>query len=265
MALREQPYIPLYVQDFLSDEKLRECSAESIGVYIMLMCVLHKQKEYGKLLLLQKDNKTSNKITNFAIKLSHHIPFDVVTIEKALHELYEEDVIQIEDDILFQKRMVKDGKLSNKRASAGKKGMKSRYSDSKKENVVTDFDITKSVTTSENEYVYENEDEIEIDNKKNKECEKSKIPKKEKPSKKQYGEYKHVRLTEEQYAGLITDFGENVIADYIRQCDEYVQSTGHKPYNDYNLVLRRWLKKAGYQSRGQPKEEKYDPYSEPIF
>ena len=42
MALREQPYLPLYVQDFLTDEKLNECSAESTGVYIRLMCIMDK-------------------------------------------------------------------------------------------------------------------------------------------------------------------------------------------------------------------------------
>lgn len=164
MALREQPYIPLYVQDFISDERLRECSAESVGVYIMLMCVLHKQKEYGKLLLLQKYNKTPNKISNFAIKLSLHLPFDAATIERALGELLEEEVVQIEGDALVQKRMVKDGELSNKRASAGKKGMGERYSNNKKEEVVTDFVITKTITNSENEIEYENEVEIENKN-----------------------------------------------------------------------------------------------------
>ena len=39
MALRDQPYLPLYVLDFLVDEKLAYCSAESTGVYIRLMCM----------------------------------------------------------------------------------------------------------------------------------------------------------------------------------------------------------------------------------
>ncbi len=54
MALRNQPYFPLYVQDFLTDEKLAECSAESTGVYIRLMCILHKSEEYGCILLKTK-------------------------------------------------------------------------------------------------------------------------------------------------------------------------------------------------------------------
>ena len=45
MALRDQPYLPLYVLDFLVDEKLAYCSAESTGVYIRLMCILHMLKQ----------------------------------------------------------------------------------------------------------------------------------------------------------------------------------------------------------------------------
>lgn len=87
-----------------------------------------------------------------------------------------------------------------------------------------------------------------------------------KPIKKAFGEYRHVKLSEEQHTKLISDFGEALIAEYIRRCDEYVQSKGpKKAYSDYNLALRQWLKKDGHQPRGQPKEEKYDPYSESIF
>ena len=123
MARRDQPYLPLYVQDFLTDEKLNECSASSTGVYIRLMCILHKQDEYGVILLKQKNKQTSDPIKNFAIKLTRMMPYDVGLIYDALVELVEEDVISIEgDDRLYQKRMVRDGQLSEVRASAGKKG-----------------------------------------------------------------------------------------------------------------------------------------------
>ena len=61
MALRDQPYIPLYVQDFMTDEKLNECSAESTGVYIRIMCLM--QITRGTI-LLQKYHKRYN-IKNF--------------------------------------------------------------------------------------------------------------------------------------------------------------------------------------------------------
>ena len=61
MALRNSPYLPLYVQDFLTDEKLADCSANANGVYIRLMCILHKSEPYGKILLKQKYKQNASK------------------------------------------------------------------------------------------------------------------------------------------------------------------------------------------------------------
>ena len=122
MALRDQPYIPLYVQDVLTDEKLVECSASSHGIYFRLICILHKQEKYGLLYLKQKYKQSESKFKNFALMLSKQMPFDEALIEISLQELYNEDVIKIEEDNLFQKRMVKDGELSLIRSSIGKTG-----------------------------------------------------------------------------------------------------------------------------------------------
>jgi len=122
MSRKERPYLPLYVQDFLTDEKLIECSASATGIYIRLMCILHKQEEYGKILLKQKDKQNKNNIKNFAKKLFRQMPYSIEEIEASLFELLDNDVIQIDLDSLMQKRMVDDGKLSDVRADAGKKG-----------------------------------------------------------------------------------------------------------------------------------------------
>ncbi len=122
MALRDQPYLPLYVQDFMTDEKLAQCSAESAGVYIYLMCILHKCDEYGKILLKQKDKQTDKQIKNFALKLGKQMPFSDEVIERSLTELVEEKVIQMGEDTLFQGRMMHDNDISLKRSSAGKTG-----------------------------------------------------------------------------------------------------------------------------------------------
>jgi uncharacterized protein YdaU (DUF1376 family) len=122
MALRDQPYIPLYIQDFLTDEKLNECSASATGVYIKIMCLMHKSEGYGTLLLKQKDKQTSSKIKDFATKLAKLLPFDVPTILAALLELTEEEVLKLDGDRLVQKRMVEDNVLSLKRAASGKLG-----------------------------------------------------------------------------------------------------------------------------------------------
>lgn len=161
MALRNQPYLPLYVQDFLTDEKLIECSAESTGVYIRLMCILHKSDTYGCILLKQKDKQNDNNVKNFVLKLAKQMPYDISTIERSLEELIEEKVLILEDDTLYQKRMKKDGILSDIRAEAGKKGANRKNAkDFAKANDEAK-ELANNEANSENEY--EDEDEIDTE------------------------------------------------------------------------------------------------------
>lgn len=124
MALRNQPYLPLYVQDYLTDEKLNMCSAATQGVYIKILCIMHKSDEYGKILLKQKDKQNGKQIENFASKLARLLPFETDIILDALYELIDEKVVYIEGDSLCQKRMIKDEKLSFIRSNAGSLGGK---------------------------------------------------------------------------------------------------------------------------------------------
>lgn len=154
MALRDQPYLPLYIQDFLTDEKLMMCSAESTGVYIRIMCVMHKSEEYGKILLQQKFKQNDSTPLNFASQLVRFLPYDMDTIYRSIDELISENVLQIEGDALVQKRMVKDCELSQIRASAGSKGGKN--ASKKRKDFGGDFAIAKVQANTENE----NENEI---------------------------------------------------------------------------------------------------------
>jgi hypothetical protein len=156
MALRDQPYIPLYVQDFLTDEKLMECSAKATGVYVRMICIMHKSENYGTILLKQKDKQNDSKVLNFALKLAKFLPYTLDVIESSLTELLNEKVLFIEDDLLCQKRMMKDGSISDKRALAGSKGGK------KTMGVVDVFAQAKNQANSEDENEVEND--ITIDN-----------------------------------------------------------------------------------------------------
>lgn len=149
MATRDQPYMAFYTQDFLCDEKLRQCSAESAGVYIMLICVMRKMEPYGTVTLKSKEKQSKSKISDFAIKISKHLPYSKETIERALDELISEKVLTLDGDTLYQKRMVKDASLSTKRANAGRKGGKAKTS--------------KQQANTENEYEDEIENEYEYD------------------------------------------------------------------------------------------------------
>ena len=122
MALRNQPYFPLYVQDYLTDEKLSLCSWETQGIYIKILCILHKQKEYGKILFKQNAKQNESKVKYFADILIRLLPCQFNQMESALFELLENEVLSIDDHSLFQKRMVKDGAISEARSLAGKKG-----------------------------------------------------------------------------------------------------------------------------------------------
>lgn len=122
MALRDQPYFPLYVQDYLTDEKLNLCSPAAQGVYVKIMCIFHKMDPYGGILFKQNDKQKGSMRLNFAYKLANLLPFSEEVILSALDELLEEKVLQIEDNFLFQKRMVADNEVSMKRSMAGRKG-----------------------------------------------------------------------------------------------------------------------------------------------
>lgn len=122
MALRDQPYLPLYVQDYLTDEKLNMCSWATQGIYIKVMCILHKSEEYGTILLKQKDKRTKNNAYDFATKIAKILPVDRDKLYEAIKELIDEGCLTMDEDKLYQKRMVADNKLSIIRAESGKKG-----------------------------------------------------------------------------------------------------------------------------------------------
>lgn len=156
MALRDQPYIPLYIQDIMTDEKLNECSAATHGIYIKgIMCLMHKSETYGKILLKQKYKQNKSKCLDFACQLVKHLPYKIEEIEKAIEDLINENVCYFEDDFLCQKRMIKDNDLSLKRSRAGKKGGKSTQ-------LNTNFAKAKPQANSENEIAIENENENTI-------------------------------------------------------------------------------------------------------
>lgn len=126
-SLRTSPYFPLEVDAFVSDEKLNECSASANGVYIRILCLMHKSEDYGRIHL--KTQGTSA----IAEQLSRHLPYEISVIAKGIDELLEAGVLYIENGCLCQKRMIKDGQISEKRSRCGKLGMERRYAEKDKQ------------------------------------------------------------------------------------------------------------------------------------
>lgn len=150
MALTDQPYLPLYVNDWMNNNKLKMCSPAAHGVMIQIMCLMHKEAAYGTILLKQKYKQTDNQIHNFALQVARLTPFDLVDVEPALTELIEEKVLQMIDDAIVCPRMVSDAEISAKRALAGKNGGK------KTQNIARTF--AKANKEANTEYENENKE-----------------------------------------------------------------------------------------------------------
>lgn len=126
----------------------------------------------------------------------------------------------------------------------------------------------------DNEYEYEYENENENENEsptgtKEKSVardartpahETAEEPARSKEPKHKHGEYGHVRLTDAEFVRLKTKHGEAETEAAIRAVDEYVETSGKKPYKNYALALEKW----GYRAaREQLQREQADWQSVP--
>jgi len=67
-----------------------------------------------------------------------------------------------------------------------------------------------------------------------------------------YGEFKHVQLTDAEYANLIKEFGEALITEYITRMDLSLENSG-KTYKSYYASLKHWIIKDGRNPKNAPK------------
>ena len=111
------------------------------------MCVMHKEKDYGTITLINKFNKTDNKTSNFSAQLSCILPFNSENIEKSIDELIEINILNFKGDKLICRRMVRDAEKSNNKAKSGSKGGSKKSSNRNKGKSDVDF-ARESATTS---------------------------------------------------------------------------------------------------------------------
>lgn len=124
---------------------------------------------------------------------------------------------------------------------------------------------------NEYEYEYENENESPTGTKEKSVARDARTPahenaaapsrgKEPKEPKHKHGEYGHVRLTDAEFVRLKTKHGEAETEAAIRAVDEYVETSGKKPYKNYALALEKW----GYRAaREQLQREQADWQSVP--
>lgn len=61
-----------------------------------------------------------------------------------------------------------------------------------------------------------------------------------KESKKIYGEYKNIRLSDKEYQSLVSDYGSSIAEQCITYLDEYIEMKGSK-YKSHYLVIKKWV------------------------
>lgn len=54
---------------------------------------------------------------------------------------------------------------------------------------------------------------------------------------------KFVQLTEEEMSSLNTQYGKEQVTQIIEEINDYLASTGRKPYKDYAATIRNWIRR----------------------
>lgn len=236
MALTDQPYLPLYVDDWMNNTKLKMCSPGAHGLMISIMCLMHKSESYGVILLKQKFKQTNKQSYNFASQIARLSSFDLLEIEKYFYELLDEKVLKIDGDSLVCSRMVKDADISKKRSSSGKSGGK------KTQNSIKNFAKANVEANTGIENDNENEDVNGIENKEKRKISKFQIP------------------TIEEIEAYCSERSNNVNA---KKFYDFYESkgwvVGKNKMKDWKACVRTW------ESNDKSFSEKVTPEKEKVF
>ena len=249
-----------------NDEKLSDLRMEygsvAIDVWLTLLDLIYGDKGYY---IDYGDEKTKNRVV-----------WKILGIIRGKYPPTPETVMAIIEDLvaceLFSGDLYQSGILSSKRiqeqfyqATVERKAVEINL-----DYWLLDFEKMKKLSSRssilrlfDNQPISRQNQPIINDNQpimKQSKVEKSKVKesisnKADKPPKHKYGEYKHILLTDEQYQKLAADYGEDIITDYIKKIDDWIQLKAKSPYKDFNLAIRNWLNRDGVQKKEEKQVE----------
>lgn len=78
----------------------------------------------------------------------------------------------------------------------------------------------------------------------------NKNEKNDKNEKNIYGEYRHVKLTDQEHEKLVSEYGWTMAKDLIKYLDEYIEMKGYKAKSHY-LCIKKWVVDALKNNRGK--------------
>lgn len=78
-------------------------------------------------------------------------------------------------------------------------------------------------------------------------------------SKKTYGTYKRVKLTDQEYKKLEEEYGSDFIKEQIKCLDEYIETNNNKnKYSNYYLVLKKAIREEWFKNKIKKTPEWFD-------
>lgn len=122
------PAFMFYPDDFTGDGALTSCSHMAIGVWMLLLCRMHKAPTYGTLTLLKQNvNQTENGGTILPMapdKICRLVGLSLADYLPIHNELLDAGVMRFDPEpgVFFSKRMVKDHQVRVARRAAGAAG-----------------------------------------------------------------------------------------------------------------------------------------------
>lgn len=81
----------------------------------------------------------------------------------------------------------------------------------------------------------------------------------EEAPKNEYGEYKHVKLTEEELAKLVKKHGQEKTAQLIKYLDEYIEEKPSYKSQSHYLAIGRWVVDAVNEKERRGRPQNYQP------
>jgi len=113
--MKHNPWMKFYPQDWLTDVELRSCSSAARGTLIDLICLAHRQENYG---VCMADNTVETRK-----KTAKCLSLTLRTFDSHLASLIQMKRICVADDgRLYIKRMVQDHDYSLRQSKIGKMG-----------------------------------------------------------------------------------------------------------------------------------------------
>ena len=110
----KRPSFQFYPSDWLRDTALRSCSTGARGLWIDMICFMHEGNPYGYL-------KVGDKVI-LAENLYRMVGETLEVVQGWLDELSTAGVYDVDNGVIFSRRMIRDEELREKRAQGGKLG-----------------------------------------------------------------------------------------------------------------------------------------------